>query len=353
MPAYEGPKALGFSRYANTAQKPSQPATVLTSATGAFVSGDSAVATKQQIATLDIARETSSPAAELAVERGASLKREVEDHTVKLSRAVSNAVLNTRQLLSLLRQSTPHSELVDNLWHELERVFQTVDGSKAAITDFMEKQRNNMSLYHSSIVNETIRETQAELDLQHKKINTQHDLILEQQDAFQDYKAQTASSLKELQGLQERISRLTLEKGNFRTEVEKYKELLQNEMARNAEKLKAEHALHETLKAFESSRQQLQAENESLRKTATDQLEQLKSAEQTATDRITRELATKSGELQDASAKVNSLSTLLATLRNGEISLKKELEKVKNDNRLISVKYNNQTAEHARAFSVF
>lgn len=83
----------------------------------------------------------------------------------------------------------------------------------------MERQRDHMSLYHSSMMNETIRETQQELNLQHKKVNTQHNLIPEQQDAFQNYKAQMATKLKELERLQERVSRLTLEKGNFRTEV--------------------------------------------------------------------------------------------------------------------------------------
>lgn len=159
------------------------------------------------------------PAADLAVEQGAALRKEVEHHTAKFSRAVLSAVENTRQLLSLIREATPGAKEVDDLWQELEQLFEAANEAKAALPEFMEKQRDNMSLYHSSMMNETIRETQQELNLQHKKVNTQHNLILEQQDAFQNYKAQTATKLKELESLQERVSRLTLEKGNFRTEV--------------------------------------------------------------------------------------------------------------------------------------
>lgn len=176
------------------------------------------IATKEQLAVMEPFGAT-PPAAELAVEQGAALKKEVEQHTAKFSRAVSSAVENTRQLLNLLREATPGAKEVDHLWHELENLFEAASETKAALPEFMQKQRDNMSLYHSSMMNETIRETQQELNLQHKKVNTQHNLILEQQDAFQTYKAQTSAHLKDLEGLRERVSRLTLEKGNFRTEV--------------------------------------------------------------------------------------------------------------------------------------
>lgn len=175
------------------------------------------IATKQLAVMEPI--EATPPAAELAVEQGAALKKEVEQHTAKFSRAVSSAVENTRQLLNLLHEATPGAEEVDNLWQELEQLFNAANEAKAALPEFMEKQRDNMSLYHSSMMNETIRETQQELNLQHKKVKTQHNLILEQQDAFLNYKANTSAQLKELESLQERVSRLTLEKGNFRTEV--------------------------------------------------------------------------------------------------------------------------------------
>lgn len=321
---------------------------------------DTTIATKQQIAAAESTREVAQvvsfemtpPAAELAMEQGNALKNQVEEHTMKFSRAVSSAMTNTRQLLTLLRESTPGSEVVDNLWLELEQLFEVANTAKAVLPEFMKKQRDNTSLYHSSMMNEIIRETQQELNLQHKKVNTQHNLILEQQDAFQNYKSQATSKLKDLESLQERVSRLTLEKGNFRTEVDKYKELLDLEIARKAEDLRTAESLQKELETLVSSKKQLQEENQTLRKTTIDMLEQLKNTEQRVTDRFTKELQAKAEELQKEAVKTTALSTLVENLKNLESTSKKELEKLKGDKRLLSVKYTNQASEHAAAFTV-
>ncbi|KAF3041617.1 hypothetical protein E8E11_001308 [Didymella keratinophila] len=352
-PAYEGPKGLAMSRYASPALRKAQLAVAYAATPSAGTSTDhtaTAIVIKEQLAVME-PFEATPPAAELAVEQGAALKKEVEQHTAKFSRAVSSAVENTRQLLNLLREATPDAKEVDHLWQELEKLFEAANEAKTALPEFMEKQRDNMSLYHSSMMNETIRETQQELNLQHKKVNTQHNLILEQQDAFQNYKANTSAQLKELESLQERVSRLTLEKGNFRTEVDKYKELLEQESARKAEDLKIVDGLKKELDTLVASKKQLHAENETLRKTTTDMLEQLKTTEQRVTDRFTDELKAKAEQLQKETTKITSLNTLVNTLKDSEGTSKKEVEKLKNENRLLSVKYNNQTSEHAASFT--
>lgn len=351
-PAYEGPKALGFSKYASPIQRKAQLAAASSAPASVSPTPDTTIATKQQIAAVETVHEATPLAAELAVEQGTALNKEVQDHVTGFTRAVSNAVTNTRQLLNLLREAIPGSDKIENLWQELEQLFEAANNAKAALPAFMEKQRDNMSLYHSSMMNETIRETQEELQFQHKKVNTQHTLILEQQDAFQHYKAQTASKLKELEGLQERVSRLTLEKGNFRTEVDKYKELLEQKTAKQAEDLTAADALQKELEKLVASKKQLHAENETLRKTTTEILEQLKNTEQRVTERFTKELTARAEELQKESAKTISLNTLINTLKSGESATKKELEKSKTENRLLSVKYNNQSSEHAASFAV-
>lgn len=347
-PAYEGPKSLGFSRYASPAQRKAH----LDAVSAVPISSSSIIATKQQIAATEPTLEMTPSAVELAVEQGTNLKKQVEDHTKKISGVVSTSVTNTHQLLTLLREATPGSEAVEDLWKELQQLFEAANDANKALPTFLEKQRDNMSLYHSSMMNETIRETQDELSLQHKKINTQHNLILEQQEAFQRHKAQTASKLKGLVSLQERVSRLTLEKGNFRTEVDKYKELLEQETAKQAEDLKTAEELQKELETLIFSKKQLQEENETLRKTTTDMLEQLKNTEQRVTDRFTKELEDKVEELQKETAKTASLNTLINTLKNGESTTKKELDKAKSENRLLSVKYTNQASEHATAFTV-
>ncbi|KZM22364.1 uncharacterized protein EKO05_0007741 [Ascochyta rabiei] len=349
-PGYDGPKSLSFSKYASPGQRTQLAAASAVPMT-AIPSSETTIATKQQIAATGVAAEMTPPAAELAVQQGAKLKKQVEDHAAKFANAVSSTATNTRQLLALLRESVPGSEAVDDLWKELEQLFEAANDAKAALPTFLEKQRDSMSLYHSSMMNETICETQQELKLQHKKINTQHSLILEQQDAFQQYKEQTNSKVKELESLQERVSRLTLEKGNFRTEVDKYKGLLEQEVAKKAEDFKTANALQKELEILVSSNKQLQVENETLRKTTTDMLDQLKGSEQRVTARFTKELKIKAEELEKETVKAASLGTLVNTLKIGEGSVKNELEKVKTENRLLSVKYNNLASEHAATFT--
>lgn len=318
-PAYE---CLRSSKYAPSGpanKRPQPPAAPLQALpeegapAAPIPSASNAIATQQQIAALDVAKVVKPPAVELAVEQAGKLKKEVEDHTTSFSKALASAVENTRELLRLLRESSPNSELTDSLWQELEKLFKAASTAKSALPEFMENQRNNMSLYHSSMMAETIQETQAELNLQHKKVNTQHDLLLEQQEAFQSYKARTNSSLKELENLQERVSRLTLEKGNFKTEVDKYKAMLEQEIASKVEDRKTTDALQTELETLVSSKKQLEVENETLRKTTTDTIGQLKSTEQ---------------------------------------KLNKDLVKLQTEHRLLGVKYNNQASEHAGTMTV-
>lgn len=350
--AYQGPKSLGFSRYASPVQRKAQLAAVSDVPVSLSSTPDTTIATQQQIAAMNLPFEVKPPAAELAMEQDTVLKKQIEDHTAKATRAVSRAITNTRQLLGLLRESTPGSEVVEDLWKELEQLFEIANDTKAALPEFMEKQRDNMSLYHSSMMNETIRETQDELNLQHKKVNTQHNLILQQQEAFQQYKAQTGSKLDDLENFQERVSRLTLEKGNFRTEVDKYKELLNREVAAKADDAKTTVRLQKEVEKLVSLKEQLQVENEVLCKKTTDMLDQLKSTEQKVTDRFTKQLKDKSNELQRETVKTASLNTLVNALKSGENAAKKELDKIKSDYRLLNSKYTNQASEHAAAFTV-
>lgn len=227
--SYAGPIALGNSRFASPLKKSASLAIMPAAVSSPMAAPvNSAIATKEQIATAnnECALDTDSKNADvqLAIARGNALKEEVDKHTTSFSRTVSGAVTTTRRLLELVRESlqkekTADLTVIDALWAELEQVFAAAADAKAAMPSFLEKQRNNMSLYHASILNDTIRETQEELNLQHKKVNIQHNLILEHQDAFQDYKAQTAEKLDLLNDLQERVSRLTLEKGRSRKRV--------------------------------------------------------------------------------------------------------------------------------------
>ena len=67
-------------------------------------------------------------------------------------------------------------------------------------------------MQENTMVHEMVRERQDEMNFQHKKVNVQQDVIPEHQEAFNSHRRQTTEKLKELENLQERTSRLILEK---------------------------------------------------------------------------------------------------------------------------------------------
>ena len=127
---------------------------------------------------------------------------------------------------------------------------------------------------------------------------------------------------------------------------------MEQESARKAEDLKLVDDLKDELDTLVASQKSLHAENETLRKTTTDMLEQLKTTERRVTDRFADELKAKAEQLQKETIKTTSLNTLVNTLKDSEGTSKKEVEKLKNENRLMSVKYKNQASEHAATFTV-
>jgi hypothetical protein len=172
---YGGPTALGHSKYAS----PSMRRTQLASFPAAVSSTENnTIATKEQIAAShdDSVMEVAAQDADvdLAIAQGNALKEEVDKHAAQFSRTVSSAVTNTRQLLELIREAVQKDDPtalkpVDDLWEELELLFSAAQGTKEALPSFLEKQRNNMALYHASVINETYRDSQQELNMQHKK----------------------------------------------------------------------------------------------------------------------------------------------------------------------------------------
>ncbi|KAL5119576.1 hypothetical protein ACEQ8H_002422 [Pleosporales sp. CAS-2024a] len=357
--AYGGPTALGYSKYAShgLAQLPLFPAAVSSTKPALF---DSTIATQEQIAATHDESVADAPPnesdAQLAIDQGHALKKEVDQHTAQVSRALSSTSANTKRLLELLRETLSKDDPlalkpVDDLWNELEVLYQAAQDTKEALPAFLEKQRNNMALYHSSVLNETFRDSQAELNMQHKKVNIQHGLILEQQQAFQEYKAQTSSKLKDLEDLQERVSRLTLEKGNFRDEVDKYARLLQDEQATKTEDLKKVGVLQKELASLVASKKQLLAEVDGLQMTIGQLQDKMQVSEQHVTDRFTSALKEKTDLLAKEIAKSSALNTLINTLNGQESNAKMEVAKAKEENRLLNDKYSRIAAEHSTAFS--
>jgi DNA repair exonuclease SbcCD ATPase subunit len=358
---YGGPTSLAFSKYASPSMSRALLVTVPAAVSSSIALPNNSIATREQIAAsrdesaADAATHNSD--AQLAAAQGTALKKEVDKYAAKFSQTLSSAITNTRRLLELIREAVRKEDpsalkAVDSLWVELEQLFAAATNTKDALPNFLEKQRNNMALYHSSMMNETYRESQDELNLQHKKVHLQHGLILEHQQAFQDYKAQTASKLKEIEELQERVSRLTLEKGHFRGEIDKYAKMLELEQVTKAEDLKKAEALQKELDTITTSKKQLLLEIENLQKTIGELHEKVWATEHDITARYATEIQAKSDMLDKESTKTANLNALINTLTVRESSAKQEVAKAKAENKTVTEKYNRMATEHSQTFSV-
>ena len=180
---YSGPKALSYSKYAPQSKKlPFVTPFVSSSTASSSPTAENVIATKEQIAASNTNSQVASdiaqhnPDVELALAQDTVLKKEVEQHDAELSITISDKVINTRRLLELMRAACPEATnaTIDALWIELEDLFAAANRSKSALAGFLEKQRDNLALYHASMMNETIRETQDELNIAHKKVSHFH-----------------------------------------------------------------------------------------------------------------------------------------------------------------------------------
>lgn len=98
----------------------------------------------------------------------------MNQHAAKLSTVISSTIANTRHLLNLIREASPEtsSATTEALWSELEKLYTAMNDAKAALPKFLDKQRNNISLYHTAMMNQMIQDTQNELNIQHKKVGS-------------------------------------------------------------------------------------------------------------------------------------------------------------------------------------
>jgi len=365
---YRGAISLGSSKYASSQQAAQfaafPAATYLPSpaANGTTVT----IATKDQVdSTASNSNDTvDTPAhnadAQLAMLQNEALKKRIDKHSASFAKSVLTTMQNTRQLLDLIRNSikkespTADSELatVENIWKELGKLNEAAVEARNALPAFLDKQKENMSLYHSSVVNETMRESQAELDLQHKKINIQHSLILEHQQSFQDYKEQMEVKLKELNELKEKTSRLTLDKGLFKKELEDTQQQLAQAQASRAEILiKADNLRKETV-LLVAAKDTLAIEANILRKTISELQGKAKVDLQETSNRYEKVLTDKSEQILKEEAKCAKFNHLITQLQGNEASYKQEVDKLKALNKILKEKFNNIAQEHSEVFTV-
>ncbi|KAF2709888.1 hypothetical protein K504DRAFT_246448 [Pleomassaria siparia CBS 279.74] len=351
---YRGPTALASSKYASPnghSQFAAFPFSMssLRQATNGTTNGT--IATKEQIAPTFKVNSTESithnSGAQLAMAQNEALQAEVETHSAKFARTVSTTMSNVREMLKLVRESIKKESLsaaselatVDNLWKELEELFVAAEAAKDALPKFLDQQKNNMSLYHNSVVVENMQENQEELNLQHRKVNIQHSLVLEQQQAFQDYKAKTEPKLRELREYEEKISRMLLEKGALKHDLDSSLQQLEKVKASKEVAINNDYALRGQVVSLTAAKETLEIENSSMRASLDELQDQTNALRQNA-DLFDKE-----------KQKTLHLGTVVETLKSKIEEVVRELEQAKASARAHDEKFKNQANEHARAFT--
>ncbi|KAJ4305624.1 hypothetical protein N0V90_001155 [Kalmusia sp. IMI 367209] len=355
---YHGPISMAGSRYA-PAHRKAEVAAILAAKPElkAQMEAKNTLATREQIAAADKADHFQNVGVQLAQAQSEALDEEIKQHTITVAHSVSTTVVNSRQIVTLIREAikkeSPGSaeaslKAVNDLWEQLEKLAATTYEAKNALPRYLEKQKENISLIAVSKVQQAYLETQQELDQQHKKVNIQHDVILAQQQAFKDHEVNTNGKLKEITELQERISRFSLEKGALLTELNKVKDQLVKSQTAEEAAIKNAAELKKEVAVITDSKKSLFTESIDLRNTIKDVEAKLKEAEQKATENYEKEIRRVTEELKKEQEKALALDTHVKALRINDTETRKEVEKTKAELKLLSEKYKNQSGEYAK-----
>lgn len=168
---YAGPMSLENSKHAIPISKKTSLASSMTSQSNVASPGtETALTTNSPTTQLTSQRNSDT---QLAISHGIALKEEVDKHAARFSVVTSTSVTNTRRLLELISEALPESAKVhvEATLKELEQLYAAVNDAKAALPVFLEKQRNNVSLYHTSMMNRVVQDTQHELNIQYNKVS--------------------------------------------------------------------------------------------------------------------------------------------------------------------------------------
>jgi chromosome segregation ATPase len=175
---------------------------------------------------------------------------------------------------------------------------------------------------------------------------------LEHQQSFENYKENVDTKLNALKDLNEKVSRLTLDKGLLKTELDKFRQQLDEMTTGNVASLKTAAELKKDVLGLQSSNQDLTTENDTLRNAINELQEKLKAKEHRITDYYVTEIRRMTGALGNESKKIEGLEGLIKALQSGDDAVQKESKQIKASYKTLEEKYKNQAAEFSKAFKV-
>lgn len=158
--------------------------------------------------------------------------------------------------------------------------------------------------------------------------------------------------MKDVENLQERVSHLTLEKGNLRTEIDDCMQLLAHERSQGSDNILKTESLQKELEVLVDSNKLLHAEIATLRKRLEDGHSKANATQQETSDRFTAELKSRADLLAKETDKTKALNAMITKLKEAEGTARLDFDRAKKENQGLNTKYYNQTAEHSKAFAV-
>ncbi|KAF1962244.1 hypothetical protein CC80DRAFT_487752 [Byssothecium circinans] len=309
---------------------------------------DKPVATPEQTdADLIAASETFPSAVQLGLENDIALTKDVKVHVGKLDHS-ANIIKNIRSVLSLLCETIKKEgpmgaaelDAIQSLWQDLDQLYHTIQGAQAALPALVEKQKDNLDLIVNSLVTESRQDSQAQVNTQHKQLQQQQNVILGQGQAFTDYKARVEPQLKEIEVLNERLARLTLNRTSLSSDLD----TANNDAKNSADNHdKAQKSMQDTLQALQSKNDRLTLEYKIMKQFA-DQVEKK------TTDRYEQTCRSIRADLDKEKARAKDLDIKVKALRATEHDQKTAHEKLMVELAAAKDKYQKQSSEYAQVF---
>ncbi|KAF9739069.1 hypothetical protein PMIN02_003092 [Paraphaeosphaeria minitans] len=326
---YYGPIGMADSRYASPQRRKQVEA---------LLAADPELQARKTAENILALREQAADNHFLVQCAGAQLEQDVTQHMHAVDQTVSTVVAKAHQIVNLISDAIKHErpdtaalKVVENLRQEVNKLVETTRQMQGALPYFLEKQKEDSDLVAGAKYYQAHQDIQLELDQKEKKIKLDQELVNGQQHALKDVEVDSSVENAEQQ---EHISRLQMDLGLVRSEMETQKDELKKAKAAEEDAAKMREVLEEKLETLIVSKRTLSAENENIKGLEA----KLKAAE----DKVKEAAEDYENQLQKEQQKVAS------TLRQADEAYRREFDKVKAELKLQSDKYNNQSTAYAK-----
>ena len=158
--------------------------------------------------------------------------------------------------------------------------------------------------------------------------------------------------MKDVETLEDHASRLTLEKGNLRTELDECLQQLEQERSQIAKYALKTESVQKELDILIGFNEQLNDEVTTLRKKLEEVHGRQDAAEQEITDRFSARLKSSADSLMKETNKIEALNAIVFQLKEAENTACLNADKAEKENVALQAKYKIQSAEHGTVFTV-